>query len=105
MSTSRKQTVAVGMSGGIDSTMAAFLLKEQGFTVIGLTMKIWDGSVEGEATRSGCYGPNEASDIADAKEACYRLGIEHHIIDLCGEYRHTVLEYFSDTYLHGKTPN
>lgn len=105
MSTSHKKTVAVGMSGGIDSTMAAFLLKEQGFTVKGLTMKIWDGSVEGEATRSGCYGPNEASDIADAKEACDRLGIEHHVIDLCGEYRHTVLEYFSDTYLHGKTPN
>ncbi len=93
------------MSGGIDSTMAAFLLKEQGFTVIGLTMKIWDGPSQCEATRSGCYGPNEASDIADAKEVCDQLDIEHHVVDLCGEYRHTVLEYFSDAYLLGKTPN
>lgn len=93
------------MSGGLDSTMAALLLKERGFRVIGLTMKIWDGSLQCEAVRSGCYGPNEASDIADARKASDQLGIEHHIVDLCGEYRHTVLKYFSDAYLHGKTPN
>lgn len=97
--------VAVGMSGGIDSTMAACLLKEKGHEVIGLTMKIWDGSIACNAVRSGCYGPNEASDIADARSAARRLGIEHHVVDLCGEYSRTVLTYFSDEYTGGRTPN
>lgn len=100
-----KKTVAVGMSGGIDSTVAAWLLKEEGYAVVGLTMKIWDGSIACDAVRSGCYGPNEASDIADARKAAERLGIEHHVMDLCGEYRQTVLAYFSDEYTGGRTPN
>ncbi|MBM4399739.1 MAG: tRNA 2-thiouridine(34) synthase MnmA, partial [Candidatus Cloacimonetes bacterium] len=53
-----RQTVAVGLSGGVDSTMAAKILKEEGYNVIGLTMSIWDGSVPiKEATKSGCFGP------------------------------------------------
>lgn len=93
------------MSGGIDSTMTTYLLKEQGYEVVGLTMKIWDGSVVCETIRSGCYGPGEASDIEDAKKAASRLGIEHFVIDVCGEYEETVLDYFSTEYTEGRTPN
>jgi tRNA-specific 2-thiouridylase len=93
------------MSGGIDSTVAALLLKEKGYRVVGLTMKIWDGSIACDAERSGCYGPGEAADIADARKAADRLGIEHHVVDLCREYSRTVLTYFSDEYTGGRTPN
>ena len=58
------------MSGGVDSTMAAWLLKQQGHRVLGLTMQIWDGSIElPDAGRSGCYGPGEVRDIAAAQAA------------------------------------
>lgn len=100
-----KKIVAVGLSGGIDSTMAALLLLKQGFNVTGLTMKIWDDSLQRETTKSGCYGPNEVHGIADAGKAAARLGIEHHVIDLCNEYRGTVIEYFRKEYAGGRTPN
>lgn len=101
---SRKK-VAVGMSGGIDSTITALLLKGKGYEVTGLTMKIWSGSMACNAVRSGCYGPGEASDIEDAKKAAARLGIDHFVIDLCEEYGGTVLDYFGSEYTEGRTPN
>ncbi|MHB8110029.1 MAG: tRNA 2-thiouridine(34) synthase MnmA [Syntrophorhabdaceae bacterium] len=103
MNTGKK--IAVGMSGGIDSTMAAYILKTQGYEILGITMKIWDGSIACDAVRSGCYGPGEGSDIADAKKAAQRIGIEHHVIDLSGAYKNIVVDYFSDEYTDGRTPN
>lgn len=98
--------VAVGISGGVDSAMAAKLLIDQGYEVIGLTMSIWDDSVEiGQSTKSGCFGPGEVDDLKAAAEVCRRLGIEHHIIKLQNEYKDNVLNYFCATYLNGKTPN
>ena len=74
--------VAVGLSGGVDSALAAFLLKQQGYEVIGMTMATWDGSinmphVEG---REGCFGPGEDVSIAEAKTVADRLGIPHYVV-------------------------
>lgn len=100
------KTIAVGMSGGIDSTLAAYLLKEEGHNVIGVTMKIWDNSIPFTGSvKSGCYGPGEDEDIADAKKAAEKIGIPHHVIDLSAEYKKSVLQYFKEEYLAGKTPN
>lgn len=98
-------TVAVGMSGGVDSTMSALILKEKGYNVIGLTMKIWDDNPNIKGTKSGCYGPNEAKDIAEAQKAAKLLNIPHHIVDLKEEYQKAVIEYFKEEYQKGKTPN
>jgi tRNA-specific 2-thiouridylase len=98
--------VAVGLSGGIDSSLAAMLLKQAGHDVVGLTMKIWDGSIDlGEKRRSGCYGPGEAQDIQEAAVVAARLGIKHYVISLVDEYKAEVLEYFRCEYLAGRTPN
>lgn len=101
-------TNAVGMSGGLDSTIAAFILKKNGADLVGLTMKIWEGEGDGQSSetyKSGCYGPGEAHDIRDAERACEKLGIPHHVLDLTSEYSQTILNNFSSEYLLGRTPN
>lgn len=104
MSSSTK--VAVGLSGGVDSGVAAHLLKRQGYDVIGLTMQIWDGAATLEATgRSACYGPGEDEDIDAARGIARELGIPHHVIPMADEYRAEVLDYFRTEYLAGRTPN
>ncbi len=86
--------------------MAAKLLLNQGYDVVGLTMSIWDESIPiKESTKSGCFGPGEKDDLIQAAEICSKLGIAHHIIKLQGEYKQEVLNYFCSTYLDGKTPN
>ncbi len=101
-----KPIIAVGMSGGIDSTMAARLLIQAGHQVIGLTMSIWDGSIPiPDEGRSGCFGPGEARDIEKARHMARHLGIPHHVIPLAADYRHGVLDYFRSEYRCGRTPN
>jgi tRNA-specific 2-thiouridylase len=109
-SVGQRPTVAVGMSGGVDSSVAAFLLKKQGYNVVGVTMKIWDGSASANPAknrdfRSGCYGPGEADDIEAAQKVARQIGIPYHVLDLHAEYKQAVLNYFRDEYLAGKTPN
>ena len=99
--------IAVGMSGGVDSAVAAMLLKEQGHNVTGTIMTIWDGSVDPKSVPKGnaCYGPDEEEDIHDAQAVCDFLGIPLHVIDCSRQYSEIVLKYFRDEYCVGRTPN
>ena len=99
--------VLVGMSGGIDSSIAAYLLKKQGYQVSGVTMSLWkDGRVfHGDATKDACFSPNKKEEIDKAKAICNRLGIGHTVLDISDLYESTVLKNFRDEYLGGRTPN
>jgi tRNA-specific 2-thiouridylase len=103
---SAKNKVAVGLSGGVDSAVAAALLVEQGYEVLGITMKIWNGAISvPEGAKQACYGPDEAEDVAACERLCAQLGIKYRTIDLCAEYETKVLDYFRGEYLAGRTPN
>ena len=98
--------IAVGMSGGVDSSVAALLLKEQGYEVIGISMSIWDGKNDAAAGKKhSCYGPDEKDEIAEAKAVCESLGMPHYVFDCSAEYKKTVIEYFKNEYLSARTPN
>jgi tRNA-uridine 2-sulfurtransferase len=102
-------TVVVGMSGGVDSTLVATLLQEQGCRVIGVTMALWKGDLpplpNGQKLHSSCYGPDETEDIAECTKFCAEHGIEYHVIDVRDAYQKQVLDYFKSEYRAGRTPN
>ena len=94
------------MSGGVDSSVAAALLKEKGYLVSGVTMKIWGGGEALEESKHhACYGPGEADDIEDARKVAQILGIPFYVFDLRQEYKTEVLDYYCQEYLSGRTPN
>ena len=99
--------ILVGLSGGIDSSVAALLLKQAGHEVIGVTMSIWrqQNQFKGELKRNACFGPNEEEDIAEAKRVGALLQIEHHVLDCAAQYVKIVLEDFKSEYVSGRTPN
>ncbi len=96
--------VAVAMSGGVDSSVAAALLKEQGHDVLGITMHIWSdyGIAKAEKRRQSCCAPCH---IDDAKMVAHDLGIPHYVLDLRQEFDKHVVDYFCREYLAGRTPN
>lgn len=98
--------VAVGLSGGVDSSVAAALLIKQGFEVVGITMRIYDESFGlREGAKHACFGPGEKEDIEVSDRIAAKLGIPYRVIDLRKEYKERVLDYFRDEYLAGRTPN
>ena len=97
--------VAVGLSGGVDSSVAAALLKNKGYEVTGICMKLWDGVPLNAGRSHACYGPDEVADIEDARGVAETLDIPFHLFDLSKEYKNTILEYFKKEYISGKTPN
>jgi tRNA-specific 2-thiouridylase len=102
----RNVKVAVGLSGGVDSSMAAALLKEEGYEVIGVSMLTFDASMPvTESERHACYGPGEEEDVKAAAAVCQKLGIPFYTIDLREEFRNHVINYFKREYLEGRTPN
>jgi tRNA-specific 2-thiouridylase len=98
--------VAVAMSGGVDSSLVAHLMAERGCTVIGVTMKVYDGSIQfPEGAGNGCYGPDEAEDEAACRRLCDALKAEYVVVDLSKPYGKEVLDYFRTEYKLGRTPN
>ena len=99
----KKGTVVVGMSGGVDSSAAAWLLKEEGYDVIGVTMQIWqeeDPAVT--ADNGGCCG---LSAVEDARQVADRLGIPHYVMNFREVFKDKVIDYFIREYREGRTPN
>ena len=99
----KKKKVVVGMSGGVDSSVAAYLLKEQGYDVVGVTMQIWqdeDQTVQEE--NGGCCG---LSAVDDARRVAWELGIPYYVMNFKQEFKDHVIDYFIEEYVHGRTPN
>lgn len=98
-----KGKVVVGMSGGVDSSVAAYLLKEQGYDVIGVTMQIWqDEDAWTQAKNGGCCG---LSAVDDARAVAQKLEIPYYVMNFKKEFRENVIDYFVEAYLKGQTPN
>ena len=91
--------VLVAMSGGVDSSVTAYLLKEQGYDCIGVTMKLYDGEDGREST---CCS---LRDVEDAKSVCHRLGIPHYTFNFTGDFDREVIAPFIRSYEQGRTPN
>jgi tRNA-specific 2-thiouridylase len=98
-----KKTVVVGMSGGVDSSVAAYLLLEKGYNVIGVTMQIWqDEQPETIEEEGGCCG---LSAVDDARRVANALNIKYYVMNFKQEFNENVIDYFVNEYLQGRTPN
>ncbi|MEA5425296.1 tRNA 2-thiouridine(34) synthase MnmA [Arcicella lustrica] len=100
---SKHGRILVAMSGGIDSSVAAVMLHEEGYEVVGMTMKTWDyASSGGTKKETGCCSLDS---INDARNVAVSLGFPHYILDIRNEFGDAVIDYFTGEYIEGRTPN
>jgi tRNA-specific 2-thiouridylase len=100
---SKKGRILVAMSGGIDSTVAAMMLHDEGYEVVGITMKTWDyASAGGSKKETGCCSLDS---INDARQVAVNMGFHHFIIDIREEFGDYVIDNFVEEYIAGRTPN
>lgn len=98
-----KEKVVIGMSGGVDSSVAAYLLKEQGYDVVGVTMQIWQEEDQtSQEENGGCCG---LSAVDDARKVAWDLEIPYYVMNFREEFKEQVIDYFVDEYTKGRTPN
>src|SRR5258706_10807189 len=97
----QKTRVVVGMSGGVDSSATAALLLEQGYDVVGITLKLWPQDCVSRA-EDKCCGPQA---VMDARAVCHKLGVPYYLIDEADQFQTKVIQYFADEYKAGRTPN
>jgi tRNA-uridine 2-sulfurtransferase len=97
----KKQRVLLGMSGGVDSSVAGYLLREQGYEVVGVTMKVWPQDCISRA-EDKCCGPQA---VADARGVAHALGFSHYVVDEADQFERQVIDYFASEYQLGRTPN
>ncbi len=99
----KRERVVVGMSGGVDSSVAAWILKEQGYEVIGVTMQVWqEEDAQAQEENGGCCG---LSAVEDARRVAAMLDIPYYVMNFKSEFKEHVIDYFVDEYLRGRTPN
>src|SRR5258707_13386808 len=96
----KKGTVLVAMSGGVDSSVAAALMKRRGYNVIGMTMQIWQES-QTDPRHAGCCSLGA---VEDARRVARMLGIPHYVVDFSEDFREAVIENFVQEYAAGRTP-
>jgi tRNA-specific 2-thiouridylase len=92
--------VLVGMSGGIDSSATCIMLQEQGYEVVGMTMRTWDVAAQFSSPEQ-----EEPDYILEARALAQKLGIEHHVADVREEFKQVIVKYFVEEYMQGRTPN
>lgn len=99
--------ILVGLSGGVDSSATAYLLKQAGHEIIGATMSIWDKNTNfhGNGSADSCFSPHEEQDIETARKICKQLDIPYYVFDCSDEYKKIVLHNFKTEYMSGRTPN
>ena len=96
-----EKSVLLGMSGGVDSSVSAIVLKEMGYNVIGATMKLWEDKEDSELESKCC----SSSAVYDAKKVCDKLGIMHYTLNCKQEFQNHVIDDFINSYENGRTPN
>ncbi len=94
--------IIVAMSGGVDSCVAAAILAERGFDVVGVTMQLWNHGADGESRFDSCCS---LSDVHDARLAAHQIGVPHYVVNYEKEFRSGVVDYFAKEYAAGRTPN
>lgn len=98
----KNKRVVVGMSGGVDSSVTALLLKQEGYEVIGVTMNVWQRDPDAKYCEKACCAIGA---VNDARLVANKLDIEYHVLNFKDDFKEKVIDYFVDEYIHGKTPN